>query len=104
MRSSLLRGDLRVHVEDDLADRSAVGHELQGGAHVGERERAADVRSRPARGQQLGELGLVTLDLLRFVRHEADELEPADLRSEEHTSELQSLMRLSYAVYSLKKK
>src|SRR3546814_7469177 len=28
----------------------------------------------------------------------------AALRSEEHTSELQSLMRISYAVYSLKKK
>src|SRR3546814_5464542 len=28
----------------------------------------------------------------------------ADLRSEEHTSELQSLMRLSYAVFCLKKK
>src|SRR3546814_6484069 len=27
-----------------------------------------------------------------------------DLRSEEHTSELQSLMRLSYAVFCLKKK
>src|SRR3546814_4056508 len=30
--------------------------------------------------------------------------EPADLRSEEHTSELQSLMRISYAVFCLKKK
>src|SRR3546814_1213921 len=29
---------------------------------------------------------------------------PADGRSEEHTSELQSLMRISYAVYCLKKK
>src|SRR3546814_9204915 len=29
---------------------------------------------------------------------------PAALRSEEHTSELQSLMRISYAVYCLKKK
>src|SRR3546814_3171900 len=28
----------------------------------------------------------------------------ADLRSEEHTSELQSLMRISYAVFLLKKK
>src|SRR3546814_3071492 len=28
----------------------------------------------------------------------------AGVRSEEHTSELQSLMRISYAVYSLKKK
>src|SRR3546814_3129023 len=28
----------------------------------------------------------------------------SDLRSEEHTSELQSLMRISYAVFCLKKK
>src|SRR3546814_3220968 len=31
-------------------------------------------------------------------------LSPAKLRSEEHTSELQSLMRISYAVFCLKKK
>src|SRR3546814_2281738 len=30
--------------------------------------------------------------------------EPAEVRSEEHTSELQSLMRISYAVFCLKKK
>src|SRR3546814_10603452 len=30
--------------------------------------------------------------------------EPTDVRSEEHTSELQSLMRISYAVFCLKKK
>src|SRR3546814_6660180 len=29
---------------------------------------------------------------------------PEDVRSEEHTSELQSLMRISYAVFCLKKK
>src|SRR3546814_21134877 len=29
---------------------------------------------------------------------------PAEARSEEHTSELQSLMRISYAVFCLKKK
>src|SRR3546814_9715960 len=29
---------------------------------------------------------------------------PNDVRSEEHTSELQSLMRISYAVFCLKKK
>src|SRR3546814_9533147 len=34
----------------------------------------------------------------------ADELAAFGLRSEEHTSELQSLMRLSYAVFCLKKK
>src|SRR3546814_10646239 len=32
------------------------------------------------------------------------EREPVELRSEEHTSELQSLMRISYAVFCLKKK
>src|SRR3546814_4983491 len=32
------------------------------------------------------------------------ELSPLTLRSEEHTSELQSLMRISYAVFCLKKK
>src|SRR3546814_1329402 len=30
--------------------------------------------------------------------------ETSDMRSEEHTSELQSLMRISYAVFCLKKK
>src|SRR3546814_9176494 len=36
------------------------------------------------------------LQLLRFARRQG--------RSEEHTSELQSLMRISYAVFCLKKK
>src|SRR3546814_10005225 len=31
-------------------------------------------------------------------------LKPSEARSEEHTSELQSLMRISYAVFCLKKK
>src|SRR3546814_9251479 len=33
-----------------------------------------------------------------------DRLEKGGLRSEEHTSELQSLMRISYAVFCFKKK
>src|SRR3546814_3373291 len=33
-----------------------------------------------------------------------EEIEVDDVRSEEHTSELQSLMRISYAVFCLKKK
>src|SRR3546814_4215581 len=40
-----------------------------------------------------GELGLVG----RYIRSDTE-------RSEEHTSELQSLMRISYAVFCLKKK
>src|SRR3546814_5587868 len=41
------------------------------------------------------------LQQLLQERHPAD---PAAARSEEHTSELQSLMRISYAVFCLKKK
>src|SRR3546814_4514745 len=41
--------------------------------------------------------------LLRFEL-DAGELGKRQIRSEEHTSELQSLMRISYAVFCLKKK
>src|SRR3546814_12137630 len=42
----------------------------------------------------------------RFSRLASDHRRPpvVDTRSEEHTSELQSLMRISYAVFCLKKK
>src|SRR3546814_7786971 len=65
-------------------------------------------------------LGLVPKDRIRAVSFEADSdtsfavprahgierLRPQleDIRSEEHPSELQSLMRISYAVFCLKKK
>src|SRR3546814_1992812 len=43
--------------------------------------------------------------LVASVRHPIHVLESARIgRSEEHTSELQSLMRISYAVFCLKKK
>src|SRR3546814_10751241 len=45
----------------------------------------------------VGGAALLALDLQIF-------LEIAEARSEEHTSELQSLMRISYAVFCLKKK
>src|SRR3546814_10235352 len=45
-------------------------------------------------------------DFAERVRQQCLKLkgDPAELRSEEHTSELQSLMRISYAVFCLKKK
>src|SRR3546814_8626612 len=39
-----------------------------------------------------------------FVEHRSGPVGLAEIRSEEHTSELQSLMRISYAVFCLKKK
>src|SRR3546814_9781494 len=39
-----------------------------------------------------------------FMTFAAEPVAPLQTRSEEHTSELQSLMRISYAVFCLKKK
>src|SRR3546814_4493977 len=59
-------------------------------------------------GRRLADAGA---EMLRLCRAEAREnaqiggpSEREDQRSEEHTSELQSLMRISYAVFCLKKK
>src|SRR3546814_6092958 len=53
-------------------------------------------------------LSALDVKSLSAARHPSDSaLSPASLvknRSEEHTSELQSLMRISYAVFCLKKK
>src|SRR3546814_7703439 len=62
--------------------------------------RAPDFRPR-ASAQPLGDLG-AKLDLARCAR--LLERLRVGVRSEEHTSELQSLMRISYAVFCLKKK
>src|SRR3546814_8188413 len=44
------------------------------------------------------------LDHLRAAGYEPAQIDEILIRSEEHTSELQSLMRISYAVFCLKKK
>src|SRR3546814_3196242 len=50
------------------------------------------------------DLGLQLADQLQDLRLDGDVQRRGRLRSEEHTSELQSLMRISYAVFCLKKK
>src|SRR3546814_2651945 len=49
-------------------------------------------------------LGLPALAQRLLCAARAGPKAPRELRSEEHTSELQSLMRISYAVFCLKKK
>src|SRR3546814_4920705 len=69
------------------------------GCDVGRHGRHVDDRDRLAAGGQAEDLGDEFLHRIRDQHageHEA--------RSEEHTSELQSLMRISYAVFCLKKK
>src|SRR3546814_3104253 len=64
------------------------------------RERTqAGLRAARERGSKGGRRPVVTPDKLRKARAHI-----AAGRSEEHTSELQSLMRISYAVFCLKKK
>src|SRR3546814_9900775 len=62
----------------------------------------ADHREHGDRIAQRGriEFGVIPLDRAGFLQR----ADAAQARSEEHTSELQSLMRISYAVFCLKKK
>src|SRR3546814_4431970 len=58
------------------------------------------------RGNRFGMAGMAIAVVTTLVTHElANPIEVIGaIRSEEHTSELQSLMRISYAVFCLKKK
>src|SRR3546814_8961420 len=58
-----------------------------------------------ARSRFGNEPDLLEAGILHRIDHAADALvRRVHVRSEEHTSELQSLMRISYAVFCLKKK
>src|SRR3546814_2784503 len=76
------------------ADRKTGGVIVMGGAT------ALSARSRPASAQALDDL----LGANRRVDGGWHKRNSYRKRSEEHTSELQSLMRISYAVFCLKKK
>src|SRR3546814_9812306 len=66
-------------------------------------ERAEFGTAEPKVGQAEQRIA-VGIKLGREPCRRADRVEESDDRSEEHTSELQSLMRISYAVFCLKKK
>src|SRR3546814_7555574 len=77
----------RSRIERADVGNAAVGHRHVGGNHSGGREHVS------ARDDEIPVLAHALLPRQLSV-----------LRSEEHTSELQSLMRISYAVFCLKKK
>src|SRR3546814_1290080 len=64
-------------------------------------DKPAIVLVRPQLGENIGKAARA---MLNFGLTEMRLVAPRDGRSEEHTSELQSLMRISYAVFCLKKK
>src|SRR3546814_9801064 len=67
---------------------------------LGQRDHVVDVEAVPT-----GSLGLdIALGIGGLPRGRVVEIYGPESRSEEHTSELQSLMRISYAVFFLKKK
>src|SRR3546814_2794065 len=69
-------------------------------------ERRASAHTLDAYGRDLGVLldWMVNQGITSWPALTAEALRAFIARSEEHTSELQSLMRISYAVFCLKKK
>src|SRR3546814_2142889 len=104
--------ELVQRLGDQEGAHAVAGHEGQAGleeVEPSERRKLVEhheelMLGRPARLFGVELFGESAADL---VEDQADQrLGPADVggRSEEHTSELQSLMRISYAVFCLKKK
>src|SRR3546814_6261902 len=100
---SIYRSRLEEHnsgIEAQLAEMA------QAVARVREQLRQMDTET----DAQIAARGLTQADAADRYAGEFDPLEMdrytrmQELRSEEHTSELQSLMRISYAVFCLKKK
>src|SRR3546814_6250879 len=88
-RSLLIPKAFRRHHKRNRSGR----HRMRARARDGVgNTRAPTVRSNPRGADRLGD---------RRARQNTEKAAP---RSEEHTSELQSLMRISYAVFCLKKK
>src|SRR3546814_6300677 len=84
----------------------AVDAHLRGGRGADHREHGGRLDAERERVLELAQRRDVALEVAlqqRVVGHD-DALHEVVVRSEEHTSELQSLMRISYAVFCLKKK
>src|SRR3546814_4529620 len=119
-------GEVSASEEGGDADQDAMMAEWEAMAAEGEAEpegEAAPEAAAPAAGAAkpalrmpaihevsleayaiLGTASMPVSQLLRMGRGAVVELDTGLGRSEEHTSELQSLMRISYAVFCLKKK
>src|SRR3546814_2836749 len=95
---SLLLRHLARNRELDLARQLRVLAKLGRLDRIPESFAIGEMLGRAVRQHHLG------VNNARLVREIVVPIEPLIVRSEEHTSELQSLMRISYAVFCLKKK
>src|SRR3546814_6299682 len=96
-------GEPGIHVERQSAVAGMGAHHrmLRGVGHAGNR-RGVVVAGVVARGEAGG--GMQRLQGPQHLAHRRREPRVGLHRSEEHTSELQSLLRISYAVFCLTKK
>src|SRR3546814_8942097 len=91
--SDVCSSDLRErHATLARTAESGAGKIVHDGIEIGVGHDNAVVLGATHRLHALAVFGPAPIDVMR------------DIRSEEHTSELQSLMRISYAVFCLKKK
>src|SRR3546814_4151268 len=81
--------------------RSTIVHRREEALGVVPEDRGGD---RSCRREIIFQARIVIVRRERFQIRVAGRAAAAQTRSEEHTSELQSLMRISYAVFCLKKK
>src|SRR3546814_2698962 len=88
-----------------ILDLSTIGLQWDGLKLEGNGSLAVDRQMRPL-GAMSGQIygAAHGIDALQALGRMTDKEAGAAKRSEEHTSELQSLMRISYAVFCLKKK
>src|SRR3546814_6366642 len=107
MKAMIEAGAAGVHFEDQLASVKKCGH-MGGKVLVPTREAVAKLVSARLAADVMGTptvlLARTDADAADLVTSDVDANDRPFIRSEEHTSELQSLMRISYAVFCLKKK
>src|SRR3546814_9922894 len=96
---SLIEEQLRMARKVDGEDSGSFAHTLAGAS--------ARIASMPGQQSRALELARASAELATRIYPEPHYYQTGpfcNLRSEEHTSELQSLMRISYAVFCVKKK
>src|SRR3546814_10481773 len=113
--SDVCSSDLQHHAERLVQQHRLLAEQGDRCRDLLRREHALRVAFEPVdpvdRAQHFGDqrIGAAFADILHdalddvIAAREDQRLELVQLRSEEHTSELQSLMRISYAVFCLKK-
>src|SRR3546814_4751027 len=102
LRSEAIIQEANLQLEQKVKERT--GEIIRKNLEI-EDERKKQMASEYERKLAMAEMSTLRAQMNpHFMFNSLNTLEAFILRSEEHTSELQSLMRISYAVFCLKKK